>query len=291
MRRRQYTLMSIDGSEAIVLNQDNYVLSSMDLGYIDVNKSTYAGSGQMGQTVTSRSYTTRDVSFEGHILADNAEDMRERKVALQRIVAPMRDFWLVVDGKYKLQLMADTTVKYSSLAYRNNDELCSFTVDATASNPFFQTMQAQDGKLSGWLNDFHFPYHNVLGNRFTFGHHNETRVYDLDNDGEVPCGITITLRVLGGTIVNPRLVNVDTLETLKINGTLNASETLVICTTYGQKSIRNVTTGENWLHKLDLESTWLQIQPGNTSFKCEYDNTSTGTIEVNVSFTPLLLGV
>lgn len=291
MRRREYKITNLDGTESITLNRNGYVLSSMDLGYIDVNTSSYTGSGQMGRTVTSRNYTTRDVYMTGHIVADSETEMRNLKVAFQRIVAPIQDFWLVVDGKYKLRLMADTTLQYDSHAYRNNDLLCSFALSCTASNPFFQTVEDSVGKLSGWVKDFHFPYCNPVGQRFIFGHKNETKVYDINNESEVACGMVITLKAIGGTVVNPQVLNVDTMEALKVNGTLNASETLVIDTTYGQKSIRNVTTGANWLHMFDLESTWLQIGPGVTSFKCDCDESSTGTIEAQVAFTPYLLGV
>ena len=291
MRRRTYAIT--DYNETVAVNFDNksYVVSTMDLGNIDANLSTYAGAGQYGKTITSRTFGTRDITIEGHILADNEESMKSRKAILQKIIVPTTDFWLVIDNKYKILVTATSTLQYNKNWYRNNEQLTSFTIDGVANNPFFQTLEPVAANVTGWIKDFHFPYINEVGNTFTFGHRSESKIVDLRNESEVETGMEITFKAIGGTIVNPSLEEVNTSKKMIINTTLQPNEELVVNTSYGRKSIVNSTTKENCLHLLDLNSDWLQMPVGLSSFKYDYAANSTGTLECNVRYIPQLIEV
>ena len=291
MRRRKYSLTNYEGTVAVNFANKAYVVSQMDLGNIDATLSSYSGAGQYGKTITARSLGARDISIQGYILADDADTMKSRKAVLQKLITPTRDFWLVVDGKYKIQATANSTLEYSKKWYQNNELLTSFTIDATCANPFFQTLEPQNANLTGWIKDFHFPYQNEVGTKFIFGHRNVSKIVDLENESEVETGMEITFKAIAGTIVNPVLENADNQEKLKINGTLKSGESVVVNTNYGRKSIRNVTTGENWLTKLDLSSSWLQMPVGLSSFKYDFDESSTGTLQCSVRYTPQLIEV
>lgn len=291
MRRRTYAIT--DYNETVAVNFDNksYVVSTMDLGNIDANLSTYAGAGQYGKTITSRTFGTRDITIEGHILADNEETMKSRKAILQKIIVPTTDFWLVIDNKYKILVTATSTLQYNKNWYRNNEQLTSFIIDGIANNPFFQTLEPVAANVTGWIKDFHFPYTNEIGNTFTFGHRSESKIVDLRNDSEVETGMEITFKAIGGTIINPSLEEVNTSKKMIINTTLQPNEELVVNTSYGRKSVVNSTTKENCLHLLDLNSNWLQMSVGLSSFKYDYAADSTGTLECNVRYIPQLIEV
>lgn len=291
MRKRTYTITDYDNTVAVNFDRKAYIVSSLDLGNIDANLSSYVGAGQNGQTITARSYGTRDVTIAGHILADNADSMKSRKAILQKIIVPTTDFWLVIDNKYKILLTAESTIQYNKNWYRNNELLTSFTIDAVASNPFFQTIEPVSANITGWVKDFHFPYINAIGEKFTFGHRSESKIVDLRNEAEVETGMIIEFKAIGGTIVNPCLEDVNGNDRLKVNCELAANEELRINTGFGEKSVTNVTKGKNYLHLLDLDSEWLQMPVGLSSFKYGFDDTSTGTLECNVSYVPKLIEV
>lgn len=291
MKRRTYTITDFDETIAVNFDREAYVISSIDLGSIDANLSSYVGAGQNGQTITARSYGTRDVAIEGHILAENAASMKSRKAILQKIIVPTADFWLIIDSKYKILLTAQSTIEYSKKWYRNNELLTSFSIDAVANNPFFQSLEPISANITGWIKDFHFPYTNPVGSTFTFGHRSESKIVDLRNESEVETGMVIEFKAIGGTIVNPYLEDVNGKERLKVNCTLAANEVLSINTGFGEKSIVNKTKNKNYLHLLDLSSDWLQMPVGLSSFKYGYDDTSTGTLECNISYTPKLIEV
>ena len=291
MRRRKYMLTDFDSEVAVNFDNKSYAVSSVDLGNIDASLSSYQGAGQYGKTITSRSLGARDISIQGFILADDAETMRSRKAVLQKIVVPTKDFWLVIDGKYRIKATAESTLQYSKKWYQNNDLLTSFTLDAVCANPFFQTIEPKTANIAGWIKDFHFPYCNPVGEKFTFGHRSESKIVDLRNESEVETGMQISFKAIGGTIVNPWLENVETSEKLLLKDVLDNNEEVQINTAYGEKSIRNITTGKNLLQMLDLNSSWLQMPIGLSSFKYGYDESSTGTLECNVTYTPQLIEV
>lgn len=291
MRRRKYTLTNLDSTVAVNFDNKSYVISSMDLGNIDASLNSYQGAGQYGKTITSRSLGTRNISIEGHILADNAENMKSRKALLQKIITPTSDFWLVIDDTYKIRCTADSTLEYNKKWYRNNELLTSFSIDAVCANPFFETIEPQIANITGWIKDFHFPYCNPVGTKFTFGHRKESKIVDLRNESEVDTGMIISFKAISGTIVNPYLQNAETLEKLTLNNTIQSGETVVVNTTYGSKSVKNITTNSNWLTYFDLGGSWLQMPTGISSFKYGFDNSSTGTLECNVQYIPQLIEV
>lgn len=291
MRRRSYMLTNLDGTVSINFDNKTYTKSKLDLGSIDANLSTYVGAGQAGQTITARNYGTRDVVIEGYVLAENEDEMRNRKSTLQKVIVPTTDFYLVVDNRYRLRITATSTLQYETDWYLNCELLTKFTIEGTCSNPFFETTQEQQASITGWIKDFHFPYCNPVGQKFTFGHRSTSRIVDVRNESEVETGIVISFKAVAGTIVNPSLMNVNTGETLTVNATLQSGETCEVNTGYGTKSCRNVTLDENWLQNVSLDSTWLQMPVGISSFRYDFDESSTGTLECDVYYTPQLIEV
>lgn len=291
MRRRNYKITNLDNTVAINFDNRTYTKSLLDLGSIEANLSTYIGAGQAGQTITARNYGTRDVTIEGYVLADNEEEMKSRKATLQKVIVPTTDFYLVIDDKYRLRITATSTLQYETDWYVNCELLTKFTIEGTCSNPFFETVQQQQASITGWIKDFHFPYCNPVGNKFTFGHRSTSKIVNLRNESEVETGMTITFKAVAGTIVNPSLMNVNTGEKLLISATLDSGEEVEVNTGYGTKSCRNITLDENWLQHVSLDSTWLQMPVGLSAFRYDYDSSSTGTLECNVYYTPQLIEV
>lgn len=291
MRKRTYKITNLDGTIAINFDNKTYTKSLLDLGNIEANLSSYIGAGQAGQTITSRNYGTRDIEIQGYVLGDTEEEMKSRKATLQKVIVPTTDFYLVIDDKYKLRITATSTLQYETDWYLNCELLTKFTIEGTCSNPFFETVGVQQASITGWVRDFHFPYCNPVGSKFTFGHRSTSKIVDLNNESEVETGMTIQFKAVAGTIVNPSLMNVNTGEQFKLNATISSGETVIVNTGYGTKSVRNVTTDENWLQHVSLDSTWLQMPVGHSSFRYDYDDGSTGTLECNVYYTPQLIEV
>ena len=292
MKRRKYSLANEDFTTAIYFDNEYYTLSSFELESIDGNISSYAGAGQAGTTITNRQYGSRDATITGYVLADDEDSMRARKSQLQKLTAPTSDFHIIINGKYKMRLTAKASIEYKSEHYVHNEYLTLFTIEAVAANPFFEPMNEVDAELSGWIKDFHFPFHNPIGERFTFGHKAPSKIIELENKGEVETGMVITFTAINGTVKNPALQNIDTQEKLEISKVLQSGESIEISTTYGNKYVRNADTKENWLKYLSVQSDFLQMPIGVSNFKYSYnEDASTGTLKCVCRYTPKLFEV
>lgn len=291
MRKRSYKLTNLDGTIAINFDNKTYTKSLMDLGNIEANLSTYVGAGQAGQTITARNYGTREIEIQGYVLGETEEEMKSRKATLQKIIVPTTDFYLVIDDKYRLTITATSTLQYETNWYLNCEMLTKFTIEGVCSNPFFETIQEQQASITGWVKDFHFPFSNPVGKKFTFGHRSTSKIVDLRNESEVATGMIIEFKAVAGTIVNPSLRNITTGEELKLNATIQSGDEVRVNTGYGEKSVRNISEDQNWLQYVSLDSTWLQMPVGLSSFRYDYDESSTGTLECNVYYTPQLIEV
>ena len=292
MRKRSYKITNLDGTIAINFDNKTYTKSLLDLGNIEANLATYVGAGQAGNTITSRNYGTRDIEIQGYVLADTEEEMKNRKATLQKVIVPTTDFYLVIDDKYRLRITATSTLQYETDWYLNCEMLTKFTIEGTCSNPFFETVQEQQASITGWVKDFHFPYCNPVGQQFTFGHRSTSKIVDLRNESEVTTGMVIEFKAVAGTIVNPVLRNITTGEEFKLLATISSGDEIRVNTAYGEKSVRNISEDTNWLQYVSLDSTWLQMPVGLSSFRYDYDEEeSTGTLECNVYYTPQLIEV
>ena len=86
------------------------------------------------------------------------------------------------------------------------------------------------------------------------------------NSGELETGFkSITIKAVGGSVVNPVITNSTTGQNMKINITLSAGEQLYIRTVRGGRCVKkgNSITGTNIIGSLDSSSAWIMAQPGN----------------------------
>lgn len=79
---------------------------------------------------------------------------------------------------------------------------------------------------------------------------------------------------LNGPSTNPRIINNDTLEYIRLNKTLATGDYFIVNTAFGQKSIELWSGGikTNGLAYLDLGSTLFDIAPGNNTVYYEDDS-------------------
>lgn len=88
---------------------------------------------------------------------------------------------------------------------------------------------------------------------------------NMHNSGDVSTGLIISVFAQSEATA-PNIYNVLTNEYIKINGTLNAGDTLTINTNAGRKRVQITDVHgntSNVLHRLAGGSTWLQVRPGD----------------------------
>lgn len=284
------SLRTKDETKEIHFDNKFYTLNELEIEAAEVDLSTSKGIKQIGEYLNSTTIGTRDISITGYILADNAEQMRQRKRDLIVLVNPLNSFYLVIDN-YKLQCNSIDTVKFAVAHYENNDKLSKFVISATATNPCFEYLEETVVKVALWKPAFKFPLILKANEPFIVGAREPSKIATINNNGDIDTGMVIEF-VAKGEVTNPYLFNLNTREEVKINKTLQAGESIRINTNYGTKTVIGETGTEtlNYFKYLDINSSFMQLQTGENQFRWGAD-INENNLEVNIIFSPKYLGV
>lgn len=133
---------------------------------------------------------------------------------------------------------------------------------------------------------FAFPFSiNKAGVEFSAITVNQRR--SVINAGDVETGIIIKLFATG-TVVNPVIYDVLNRTQMKLNFTLQPSDTIIINTNVGEKSIELIRSGvsSNALGYMLPDSHWFALSPGDNVFTYDADS---GNSNLQLTFTTSVL--
>lgn len=265
-----------------------YILDNVDWGQIGGNHHSYKFINQVGILVTNTSLESRDdVSVTGWVIAKTEKEMDSRKRLLNNFVNPKN----MIELKYKdyvLDFLPNTTIKYSTTVVENNEVMCKFKIQGMAPNPLFKQNIQQEVIVAGTKGMFHFPLcinaKEQNPPQAVFGLRQPSLIIDIYNGGDMDTGMTIVFKAKG-TVSNPSLINVETLEFFKINKTMVSGEIITVNTIIGSKKITGVVDGEekNYFKYKDFDSKWLQLAVGDNYFRYDADQNIDG-LDVNIYF-------
>ena len=108
-------------------------------------------------------------------------------------------------------------------------------------------------------------YETSLG--IPFSEIDQTYMKNIFNEGDVSCGMIIELQATG-TVVKPVIYDATNRTKFLLNTTMNNGDLIRINTNKGQKSVMRERNSiiTNMINSVDEESTWLQLNPGETVF-------------------------
>ena len=261
------------------------ILDTVDWGVIQASHHEYKYIDQYGVTIVGTSLGTRTISIQGWLIvtkdknmseqqADNL--MSERKQILNRFFNPLNYMKMyykdVVKGfkvSYNIGFYCQNTIKYGTEYKENNNRIVHYVIDGIAPDPFFKKTIPRHTDASIVTGMFHFPL--IMKDNHTdsvvFGNKRKTTIFEVYNNGHVPCGMTITFRARGGGVAFPKIINIDTQEYIQINKVLSDGEVVVINTSKGSRSIRGKLNGveSNYQKYKDIYSKWIILPVGVTN--------------------------
>ena len=108
-------------------------------------------------------------------------------------------------------------------------------------------------------------YETSLG--IPFSEIDKTYMKNIFNEGDVSCGMIIELQATG-TVAKPVIYDATNRTKFLLNTTMNNGDLIRINTNKGQKSVMRERNSviTNMINSVDEESTWLQLNPGETVF-------------------------
>lgn len=277
-----------------MVSTPDFVLKSVDWGAVQGTHHSYKYVNQIGATAMNTSLGTRGITIEGWVVAENENHMTYLKGVLNAFVNPQEEIDLLYDT-YVIRFKPDESVKYSVAFADNNDAFAKFQIKGTAFNPMFSDAVESKSFFATTLPVFHFPLiisPSLPDKGIIFGKRTESLIANAFNGGTVSVGMRIVFKA-NGTLVNPSLININTLEEFKVNKTLVADEEIEINTSIGRKSVKGrVGDGDftNYYMYKDIDSSWLQLEVGDNYFRYSADE-GINNLEVFVYFNNQFLEV
>lgn len=158
------------------------------------------------------------------------------------------------------------------------------------TDPYIYDAASQKVDIALWVGAFEFPLEIVEGG-IEMGYRSPSLIVNANNDGQESTGMIIRFVALS-TVVNPKLLNVNTYEELKLNTTMLPGDVIEVSTYRGKRgaTLMRSNTKTNVFSIIDLSSTFLQLEVGDNLFRYDADS-GLDYLEVSMNFTPRRIGV
>lgn len=285
---RIVTYTNADGLSAVISNVAPFVLTKLS-GFEAAKNNVYSVKSvlQDGATATGSSLDMSERTITGLMRADSSDGLEDRRRYLSRV------FTAKADGTLQYEcgdLTKVCTCKVESLTFGDiGINTQAFDIVLLCPNPFWQDVEESRVDIAQWVGSFHFPLEITTGG-IEIGFRSPSLIVNVNNPGDVPCGIRIIFTALG-SLTNPYLLNVDTQEYIKINKSMAAGDQITITTQFGNKKIYSLSGGvTSRILSIDLNSTFLQLAVGDNLYRYNADS-GIDNLECKIYYSPQYLGV
>ena len=271
-----------DNGQKYVFGENGETAFDMDLGNgISIDVGTSQGFSQVGETVESMTVGGRTITVHGAVFGN----VQSRKKMMRKVFAPFVWGKLIFDGNYYIRVCVKDTPTFSPV--RDDGR---FTMLLYAPFPFFYSVDDAHYNIGGTLPMFSFPVNYATPHKF--GERGVEKYTNVYNSGDIAVPFAVYMETFG-TSVKPSIVNLDTQEYLKLNGTLNVGDVANIYRDSNNILRAELTSnGEvtDILSWVDDGSTLFQLNPGDNIIAFD-DDGGGNSLTVKFTFSPAVVAV
>lgn len=170
------------------------------------------------------------------------------------------------------EVFIDGYVQNISVGYFDKKQTIQIVI--FCPKPYFNGVSDSVQEFASVIALFEFPFSNesITENKITFSELLIGLEKSIINNGDVTTGVIITIQATG-QVVNPKIYNVETRESLILNVTLKDGDLITINTRQSEKAITLLRDGvtSNLIGSLEQGSTWFTLQPGDNVFTTAAD--------------------
>lgn len=276
----------------ITINEGNIYLMSVDgLSVLNANNIGYSGYLQDGEVYRYSLIEKRDLQIEFLIKAFSISELLDLRKNILTVFNPKLGegelFYSYNGIERKIKCVSDGTPNMKLIGDRT---YCTGIIRLLAYDPYFTDVKTTRKVITNWRKTLHFPI-SLPKEGIQYGVKEPSLIVNIENNGDVECGMIIEFRAKG-TVIKPSLLNVNTREYFKLNYTMASGEVIRVNTNYGKKRITSILNGieTNIMNSLDLTSTFLQLNVGDNLFRYDAEE-FLNNLEVNIYFNTKYLGV
>ena len=167
------------------------------------------------------------------------------------------------------------------MAVNNFSQTETMQVVILCPKPYFNAIDEVVDMMNNIKPLFRFPYATTMIAQ-PLSVYEEAIEINVINSGDVDSGFELILTARG-EVVNPKIINGNTLEFLGVNFTMEAGDKIIFNTSRGSRSVTLLRDTEqiNIFNYLMQDKTWLQLKVGDNLFVA---NTESGGALLDVTF-------
>lgn len=276
MRFRLYLKNPESGNIIDMTNTANqYMISSLSgLAPPKAAVSTTRYAGSDGSYLSNAVLEKRNVVINFVMSGAGLEKRRQKLYNTVKVRKSVR----IIYETLKTSVYIDGIVETCTVS--NFEQNTTGQISVICTDPFWRNTATDNIVLDTLFSAFEFPF-AIEEEGIEFSYYDNTIAADILNDGE-ETGFIAEITV-SGMVKNPMLLNDETDEFLKINGTFEQGDLIIIDTRTMHKSITLVRKAvrTNIINKFNSDSTWLTLITGGNRFRI---SAASGTEYLHVEF-------
>lgn len=282
-----------------------YKDDGLDWGTAKARHNTYTYPGQIGVSISSTNVQERSISIVGYacyVLSKSEREgltyserieygyqkILEKKEMLSAIINPSQYVRISI-ADYYIDGKPSSSIAFGNTEAENNQYFCRFTINIYCADPLFKKQTNVQTALSDSLPRFHFPLIFSQNRGIIMSIRREYKLIAIENNGAVPVGCTIVLEARG-RVVNPKIENIQTGESLVIDKTMIAGEKIVINTVDGNdKGVKGYIDEEeyNYFKYWDFENDWMKFPRGISLVGYSVEEGEESSLNVLIEINPM----
>ena len=257
--------------ETVELYQSPFFLNKIEgLGDVESETQSQRAPEQDGSTPVFTTLEERYIPIEVVIL----ENLLVNRQLFSRVFNPkLGPGTLTYDNglvKWEIQAQSDHVPIFPDDRPRRVQRVM---IDLTCHDPYWRDGVPIRTEIAFWQPMFKFALSIDHQAGTKMGLRSPTQIVNVNNGGHTDTGIIIRFEA-DRTVVNPQLVNVNTMEFIKLNVTMVAGQSITVNTNRGKKTIISELNGvvTNGFNTLTFGSTFLQLNVGDNLFRYGADD-------------------
>ena len=272
------------------------LLNGFDLSALAaiVNQSS---STKNGASYQSAKLDVADFEIDFYIARHGGSDAltEEMRHELFKVFNPLKnpiriDFTTKGGNEYYINAELIATPSLPSGRENSNKTWQRGLLQFVASDPFIYEKNEIKTDIALWMANLEFPL-EVFEEGIEVGYRSPSLIVNVPNNGSDDTGMIIRFNATS-EVVNPKLLNVNTYEELKLNFTMQGGDVIEVSTFSGKRTatlIRN-NVKTNIFGRIDLSSTFLQLRVGDNLFRYDVDE-GLDFLECSIIHRNTLIGV
>ena len=272
-----------DSETLEISEQSEYLLQSVEgLGNVTSNLYTTQSYRQDGYGYQGNTLEQRDISIEITITANSKVDMQAKKQKLLNVLNPKLDLFELIYRNGSVETKINGVLENIHFAYEENfgDSVQRVQLDIYCPNPYWSSLYSLSNEVVAYIGGLEFPVR--LPSEFATTGESTINVINQGNV-ETPVKLEIS-----GPSTKPKIINKSTGKFIKVNTKIEAGETLIIITEFGNK--RAELDGNFASNLIDYTSTYFDLQKGDNVIEVETEDIADDS-KIKITYYNRYLGV